>query len=408
MPADLTSAPPPPASPGAPGASGLPDQRPLIVHLIYSLDVGGLETLLVDCINRMPAERYRHALVCLTQYTDFAQRITQPGVQLFALNKPPGKALHIHWELWKLLRKLKPTVLHTYNLSTLEYAPAAMLAGTPVRIHAEHGRDARDPQGLNAKHNLLRRLMTPFVDRYVTVSADLARWLDQVVHIPSAKAQLINNGVDTEIYRHEPFQGGASPWGPEHFVIGTVARIQDVKHHKGLVDGFIALRALLPEQQHRLRLSIVGDGPLLPVLRAQVAAAGLQDVAWLPGARNDIATVLHGFSLFTLPSLAEGTPVSLLEAMACALPVVVSDVGGMPEVVNEGVHGALVPVADAAALGAALARYAMAPEMCRQHGAAGRQRVIQRYSMAAMLDAYLALYDELCRQKLGRQAAHAA
>ncbi|WP_229507375.1 TIGR03088 family PEP-CTERM/XrtA system glycosyltransferase [Pseudoduganella rivuli] len=381
------------------------DERPLVVHLVYALDVGGLETLLVDCINRMPPERYRHALVCLTHYTSFAERITQPGVEVHALHKPPGQAPGIHVKLWKLLRRLRPTVLHTYNLATLEYAPAAMLAGVPVRIHAEHGRDARDPQGLNPKHNLLRRLVAPFIDRYVTVSADLEKWLDQVVRIPRAKAQLINNGVDTDRFRHGPYQSGGSPWGPEHFVIGTVARIQDVKHHKGLVEGFIALRTLLPDQHHRLRLSIVGDGPLLPALREQVAAAGLQDVVWLPGSRNDIDTVLHGFSLFALPSLAEGTPVSLLEAMACALPVVVSRVGGMPEVVTEGVHGSLVPPADAPALAQALARYATDAELCRQHGAAGRQRVIQHYSMAAMLDSYLALYDELRQQKLGRPAA---
>jgi sugar transferase (PEP-CTERM/EpsH1 system associated) len=329
-------------------------------------------------------------------------------VEIYALNKPPGKALHIHWELYRLLRRLRPAVLHTYNFSTLEYAPAAMLAGTRVRIHAEHGRDARDPLGLNPRHNLLRRLVAPFVDRYIAVSADLERWLDQVVRIPAAKTRLINNGVDTDIYRPGPLPANTSPWGPGHFVIGTVARIQDVKNHKGLVDGFIALRALLPDQHHRLRLSIVGDGPLLPALRAQVAAAGLQDVVWLPGSRSDIPALLQGFSLFALPSLAEGTPVSLLEAMACGLPAVVSNVGGMPEVVAQGVHGALVPPSDTPALAAALARYAQDAQLCRVHGAAGRQRVIQQYSMAAMLDAYLALYDGLCAQKLGRNPIHAA
>jgi sugar transferase (PEP-CTERM/EpsH1 system associated) len=381
------------------------DTRPLIVHLIYALDVGGLEKLLVDCINRMPPQRYRHALVCLTTYGEFAQRITQPGVQIFALNKPPGKALHLHWQLGKLLRRLRPAVLHTYNFATLEYAPAAALAGVPVRIHAEHGRDARDPQGLNPKHNLLRRLMTPFIDRYITVSADLERWLGQVVRIPAAKTRLINNGVDTEVYRPGPPTPETSPWSPDHFVIGTVARIQDVKNHKGLVEGFIALRALLPDQRHRLRLSIVGDGPLLPALRAQVDAAGLQDVVWLPGSRSDIPALLQGFSLFVLPSIAEGTPVSLLEAMACGLPAVVSNVGGMPEVVTENVHGALVPPCDADALAAALARYALDPALCRAHGGAGRQRVIQQYSMAAMLEAYLALYDGLCAKKSGGAAA---
>ncbi|SFU47148.1 TIGR03088 family PEP-CTERM/XrtA system glycosyltransferase [Pseudoduganella namucuonensis] len=387
------------------------DKRPLVVHLVYALDVGGLETLLVDCINRMPAHKYRHAVVCLTRYTDFAAKITQPGVTLHALNKPPGLAPAIHWKLWRLLRRLRPAVLHTYNLATLEYALPAALAGTPVRIHAEHGRDASDPQGLNPKHNLLRRLMRPFVDRYIPVSDDLQRWLDQVVRIPGAKSQLIKNGVDTEKYCAAPFEAGPSPWSAQHFVIGTVARIQDIKNHAGLVRAFAALRERLgetdPARAARLRLSIVGDGPLLPALRLQVAQAGLEDLVWLPGARADIAALLHGFSLFALPSFAEGTPVSLLEAMSCALPVVASRVGGIPEVVTEGVHGTLVPPDDTAALAAAMALYATQPALAREHGAAGRLRVIQHYSMAAMLDAYVALYDALREQKTGRRAAHA-
>lgn len=385
-------------------------QRPLVVHLVYSLDVGGLETLLVDCINRMPTEKYRHAVVCLTRYSDFVKKITQPGVEVHALNKPPGLAPGIHLTLWKLLRRLKPTVLHTYNLATLEYAAAAMLAGTPVRIHAEHGRDASDPHGLNPKHNLLRRLMLPFVDRYIPVSDDLKRWLDQVVRIPAHKSLLIKNGVDTDKFAPAPFDAGDSPWGAEHFVIGTVARIQDVKNHAGLVQAFGRLRDLLRQSDaalaDRLRLSIIGDGPLLDKVRAQVAQAGLEQVVWLPGARGDIARQLHGFSVFTLPSLAEGTPVSLLEAMACALPVVANRVGGIPEVMNDGVQGTLVPLGDTEALAQALGRYAEQPALARSHGAAARQRVVQQYSMTAMLDAYLALYDTLCQRKLGRAAPH--
>jgi len=138
---------------------------------------------------------------------------------------------------------------------------------------------------------------------------------------------------------------------------------------------------------------------LLPALREHVAAAGLQDVVWLPGARSDVAQLVPEFSVFALPSLAEGTPVSLLEAMACALPVVASNVGGIPEVVTEQVEGSLVPPQDTEALAQALARYAQAPALAAQHGRAGRARIVQQYSMAAMVAAYTALYQRLCRQK---------
>jgi glycosyltransferase involved in cell wall biosynthesis len=178
-----------------------------------------------------------------------------------------------------------------------------------------------------------------------------------------------------------------------------VARVSDIKNHRGLVDAFIRLRALLPGHAASLRLSIIGDGPLLPALRAQVAAAGLDDVVWLPGARSDVAQLVPEFSVFALPSLAEGTPVSLLEAMACALPVVASNVGGIPEVVTEQVEGSLVPPQDVEALAQALARYAASPALASEHGRAGRVRIVQQYSMAAMVTAYTALYARLCRKK---------
>jgi sugar transferase (PEP-CTERM/EpsH1 system associated) len=369
------------------------DQPVLVVHLIYRLDFGGLETLLVDCINRMPAARYRHAIVCLTGYTDFADKITQPGVELYALDKAPGLGLGTHLALWKLLRRLRPAILHTYNLSAVEYNLTAALAGVPIRVHAEHGRDAGDPQGLNRKHNALRRLMAPFVDRYIPVSGDLQRWLSAVVGIPDAKNLLINNGVDTA-----HFHPGAPH--PEQFVIGTVGRVQDVKNQAALVDAFIALRAMLPGEHQRLRLVIVGDGPLRARLEEQVNAAGIADVVTLAGARTDIAELMRSFSVFALSSIAEGTPVTLLEAMACALPVVSTAVGGIPELVQDGVTGTLVPAGDSAALAAALASYAQDASLAARHGAAGRERIEKNNSVSAMVAAYAALYDALRKTKL--------
>ncbi|HEX9173232.1 MAG TPA: TIGR03088 family PEP-CTERM/XrtA system glycosyltransferase [Telluria sp.] len=374
---------------------------PLVVHLVYRLDIGGLETLLVDAINRMPAQRYRHAVVCLTDYTDFAQRITRPGVELFALHKPPGLGLASHLKLFKLLRRLRPAILHTYNLGTIEYAAVALAAGVPVRVHAEHGRDAGDPNGTNRKHNLLRRLLVPVIDRYVPVSSDLRQWLKQVVGIPDAKNQFIGNGVDTDRFRPGPVAGDpVEPWtGPGLFVIGTVGRLQDVKDQACLVDAFARLRQLLPAEADRLRLVLVGDGPLRARLADRIAAAGLQDVAYLAGPRSDVAPVMRSLSLFALPSMAEGTPVTLLEAMASSLPVVATRVGGIPELVVDGSTGTLVPAADPEQLARALASYVGDSDLARRHGAAGRGRVEQHFSMAAMLASYLALYDGLCQTK---------
>lgn len=377
--------------------------RPLIVHLTYIFDFGGLETLIVELINRMPVDSYRHVIICLTRYTEFVEKITRPDIEIYALDKPPGLAPETHVKLWKLLRQLRPSVVHTYNLATLEYGATALLAGVPIRIHAEHGRDAGDPTGSNRKHNLLRRLMVPVVNTYIPVSGDLQSWLRNTVKIPDAKNLLIDNGVDTE--RFHPAQGPRPrlPGMPDFdgcFVIGTVGRMQAVKDHGNLVDAFIALRERTPAARDKLRLVIAGHGPLHQAISDKVDAAGLRDVVWLPGARSDIPELLRSFDVFALSSIAEGTPVALLEAMASGVPIVSTRVGGVPELVLENETGLLAPARDHAALAAALDTYLTQPELRRQHGCASRKRVETHYSITSMVKAYSALYDKLCQDKL--------
>ncbi|MFZ6645826.1 TIGR03088 family PEP-CTERM/XrtA system glycosyltransferase [Undibacterium sp. TJN25] len=383
-------------------AQTLTNPLPLVVHLLYRLDFGGLETLVAECVNRMPADKYRHAIVCLTDYTAFSQKITRPGVEIHALHKPPGLGLGTHAKLWKLLRKLKPAILHTYNLAAIEYSFTAAMAGVPVRIHAEHGRDLSDPQGKNPKHNMLRRLLIPFIDCYVPVSRDLRQWLKDVIRVPEDKNLLINNGVDTAHFHPALGQASQEDAAARPFVVGTVGRVQDIKNHKGLVIAFQRLLELLPEYKDRLRLQIVGDGPLMAQLKEQVQTAGLSEHIWLAGARADIADLMRGFSVFVLPSFAEGTPVTLLEAMSSGLPVIASAVGGIPDVVSEQHTGILIQATDHEAIAASLADYYRQPEKAAAHGAAGRLLVEQRYSIAAMLLNYTRLYDALCQAKLNK------
>jgi glycosyltransferase involved in cell wall biosynthesis len=176
--------------------------------------------------------------------------------------------------------------------------------------------------------------------------------------------------------------------------------VQDVKDHATLLKAFVLLRERVPEQRDRLRLAVVGDGPLLGQLREQAAAAGVADLVWLPGARTDVADILRALSLFAMSSIAEGTPGSALEAMASGLAVVGTRVGGIPEVIEEGVTGHVVAPSDPQALAAALERYVRDPALAARHGAAGRERVLRHYNMAAMVSAYQALYDTLCERKL--------
>jgi len=372
---------------------------PLIAHIIHRLDYGGLENGLVNLINRIPPERYHHAIICMTDYTDFSNRITNSEVSLHALHKVEGKDPGIYLRLWKLLRRLKPDIVHTRNLSALEAAVVAWAAGVPGRVHGEHGRDSYDIDGTNRKYLLLRKLCQPFIQRYIPLSKDLEQWLKTLVHVPEKKIRQIYNGVDHERFSRENEKQGQLPFedsvGSERFVVGTVGRIQEVKDQLTLVRAVATLLEQKPEYREMLRLVIVGDGPMVPKLKSLVKSQDIQNVTWLAGARNDIPELLQSMDLFVLPSIAEGISNTILEAMAISLPVVATNVGGNEELVIKDKTGDLVPSRSPELMAKAIDQYINDTELCVFHGRAGRDRVENEFSMDTMVNGYLAVYDEL-------------
>ena len=142
-------------------------QAPLIAHILYRFDVGGLENGVVNLINRIPETQYRHVIISLTDATDFKQRISRKDVDIYCLHKKPGHDFGLYYRLWKLLRQLRPDITHTRNLAALEMVAIAMLAGVKRRIHSEHGWGMNDLHGANRKHQWLRRYMSKFTHCYI-------------------------------------------------------------------------------------------------------------------------------------------------------------------------------------------------------------------------------------------------
>jgi len=381
-------------------------EAPLVAHVIYRLDVGGLENGLVNLINRIPAGRYRHAIICLTDYSAFRQRIQRGDVPVFALNKPPGNSPITHFKLWRLLKQLRPDIIHTRNLGALEATVPAALAGVPVRIHGEHGRDIDDLDGTNTRRQIVRRLFKPFVHQYIAMSRDLESYLQHKIGVLPSRISQIYNGVDSKRFHPAGKNRDAVPYpdfsGPGHFVIGSVGRMQDVKDPLTLARAFVRLMQATPGSEQRLRLVMVGDGPLRERARMLLAEAGVDQYAWLPGERNDVASIMRSFDLFVLPSLAEGISNTILEAMASGLPVLATAVGGSPELVQAGVTGTLVPRDDPESMARAMRAYAESAELCRRHGMEARRTIERRFGMDAMVNAYMAVYDQLLATKTRR------
>ncbi|MBK9135254.1 MAG: TIGR03088 family PEP-CTERM/XrtA system glycosyltransferase [Betaproteobacteria bacterium] len=381
-------------------SGGFEAQPPLICHVVYRFDTGGLENGVVNLINHMPRAAARHMVVALTEVSEgFAARVRRRDVEFVALRKRPGHGVRLYPDLVRLLERCRPAVVHTRNLAALEMQPAAAWAGVPLRVHGEHGRDADDIDGSNRRHQWVRRAYSPFVHRYVALSRDLGDYLVQRVGIGEARVRQIYNGVDTLRFRPAEGPGGGreplpgSPFNdPRLWVVGTVGRMMTVKAQPDLARAFVLALQRTPALRERLRLVMVGEGPLRAEAQAILDAAGVAGLTWLPGERHDVPEVMRALDAFVLPSVAEGVSNTILEAMASGLPVLATAVGGNAELVSARRTGLIVPAGDAAAMADGLARWATQPDAARSLGRAGRVRAMQRFSLQAMVDAYLALY----------------
>lgn len=373
---------------------------PLIAHVVYHFGIGGMENGMVNLINHLPAGRFRHAIISLTDHTDFRRRILRDDVSFHDLDKRPGHDLGWHGRLATVLRELKPAIVHTRNLNALEAQFVAVWLGVPGRVHGEHGRDVFDLDGRNWKYNLLRRAARPLVQRYIAVSRDLAGWLTDTVGVRPQRVTQIYNGVDSARFR--PRDGERPGIGPAGFlagaglVIGSAGRMVAVKDYPTLVRAFIRLHAMAPDPQG-LRLILVGDGPDRESCQQLLETAGLAGQAWFAGNRDDVPELMRAMDLFVLPSLGEGISNTILEAMATGLPVVASRVGGNPELVHTGATGSLFTAGDADALARLLLEYAEDGERRQREGAAARARVEREFALERMAAAYQAVYEGLLR-----------
>jgi sugar transferase (PEP-CTERM/EpsH1 system associated) len=369
---------------------------PLIAHIVHHFRVGGMENGMVNLINHMPQGHFNHVVICLSDFTDFSERIRRDDVKFYALSKPAGRDVSWYFQLWRLLRKLRPDIVHTRNLSAIEGQFVAAAAGIRARIHGEHGRDMFDLHGENRKYNLLRKLVRPLVGHYIAVSRDLEQWLIHTVGVAPQRVSQIYNGVDSVRYSPRDSARAIGPDGfatESAFVIGSVGRMAEVKDYPNLVRAFIKLLEVEPTARQYARLVIIGDGVSRETCLTLLKDAGAEQLAWLPGERSDVPALMRNMNLFVLPSLGEGISNTILEAMSCGLPVVATQVGGNPELVENGVTGALVPVSDTECLTQTLLKYFRNKKLLEEQGENSRKKIESDFSMSAMVRNYLSVYE---------------
>lgn len=368
------------------------------MHVLNRLSVGGMERVALELIERTKS-RYDHHVVCLYDAGELAAGLRAMNIPVTAVNKRAGKDWLAYGRLHSALRGAKADIVHTYNIGTLDVGFWARLAGVRRVVHAEHGLNAADIGAPNRKYKLLRRAIAQIIDVFVPVSNDIANWLIKDVGLSANKVELIRNGIDTGHYRPQP---DAAIEALRHtlgfsvvptFILGTVGRLDPVKGFDTLIAAFAQLTEQHPELS--VGLVIAGEGPERNRLAQQIANSGLSDRAKLLGNRDDIDLLIPSLDVYLCSSISEGIALTLLEAMSSARPIVATETGGNPELIDDGRTGLLVPVGAAGAMADAIYRLLDDQKLAERLGADARKRVCAEFSIVAMQDAYEHLYDRL-------------
>jgi glycosyltransferase involved in cell wall biosynthesis len=371
----------------------------VVFQILPSLVVGGAERLVVHLMEHLSRERFSPVCICLESPlgTHYEARVRASGAPLYFLGKGAGASGSVLRQLNALFRQYRPTVVHTHIIG-LNYAYPLMLRyRTPARVHTVHNLAQREV-GVRVGAWVRMLAFRYHIGGVVPVAvADKVRaTIQQLYGYPDPP--LIPNGIPTDEYAPNP--DTRAQWRQAHgiepraTVLTHIGRFAVQKNHALLVEAFAQVRSDAP-----LYLLLVGGGELENAVREQVAALGLQERVRFLGVRADVADILRASDVFVLSSRVEGNPMSVMEAMAAGLPVVSTAVGGVPELVREGVTGLLVPSEDAGALAQAMQALVDDPVRRQAMGAAARQHAVAHFDIRHTVRGYEQLYETLlCRE----------
>lgn len=369
--------------------------------VVNNLDVGGLEKVVISLLRNLDRDRVQPSLICLNGPGKLFKELDLPLEDTLVLRKRQRKLGPVSVDLASLfavrrfLRDREVALVHAHNAAPLIYAGLARhtLRPRPAMLYSEHNQIYSASESARKKFKLYVRL----TDQIVAVSHDLERTLRQV-KVPRP-VEVIHNGIDGA--RFSQLDGGRVRAelgaGATDFLVGTGVVLSEQKGIKYLIQAarsVLERAAALPALAHRkIRFVVAGDGPLRAELES--AAADLGERFIFIGYRGDMPDFIAALDLYVLPSLWEGLPLALCEALAMGRPVVCTSVGGNPEVILDGENGFVVPPRDPAALAAAILNAAREPEQLRGFHAKNRQRFERGFSVRAMVDAHHRLFDRM-------------
>jgi glycosyltransferase involved in cell wall biosynthesis len=356
--------------------------------------VGGAEEMVLNLVRRLP-KRFEPMVCCIHEAGPIGEEIRRTGTRVDVLDLTPG--LRRPFDVGRIrgyLQQVQPTIVHTFLLTASLYGRlAAILARIPIVI----GTEVNIYERKRRHHAIAERLLMAGTDRVIVSAASVRDFYIAQVHADPAKVDVIYNAVDfaqTETTSSREEMRAALGLPANARVAGVIARLTEQKGHRFLFDALATTPALAD-----LHVLLIGGGDLHNDLVRRAESLGLSQRVHFLGPRRDLGNLLGAMDVFVMPSLWEGLPLSLVLAMGAGVPVVATAVAGIPEVVEDGRTGLLVPPGDAAALGAALARVVTDGPLRDRMARDAKASVLPRFGIDKYVASVADLYDELLSRR---------
>lgn len=366
-----------------------------VMQITHDLDLGGLQQVVYNICRTIDRDKFELSVLCLRKEGRLADSVRELNVPVYCVAPPPGRTDYFLFRrVASLLRLKNADVIHTHNTQPfIDGTLGAVLAGVRTIIHTDHARQFPD----KLRYMLAEKAMSLLSYRVVGCSEHTSMNLHKYERISKRKLITIENGIDPSRFRIEidPLekrrQLNIKASGP---IIGVAARLSAQKGIRYLIDAMPLVLQRIPNAT----LVIAGEGELEGELRERTAELNLHDSVRFIGPRNDIPELLKLFTVYVLPSLWEGLPMVILEAMAAGCPVIATDVGGNRRAVEDGVSGSLVKPAHSVELAESILRLLSSPSNLAQFRTAAVRKFEREFSADIMTGKYMKLYQ---RQEIG-------
>lgn len=354
-----------------------------------------MERGLLNIVNYGRHDRFRHVIICLTEAGEFARQLRSPSCQVIELRKKPGNDVRLAARIAQTVRESGVMVLHARGWPTLiETAFAARLSGIDATIYGFHGKTLSDLAGFGVIRRAAQAVALRSYRRVVTLNQCMRADLAKEAFLSEDRIQVIANGVDLNTFQPSVDKTALrARFGlpSARFILGNIARLDPVKNHEVILHALTCSRPGV----NRPYFLLVGEGEHRPVLEGTIRRMGLEEDVRLMGYSDQIADLLNCMDVYVQSSFYEGFSNTILEAMACGLPIVATDVGGTRDLFSDQQEGFLFRPDDSSALGALLSTLQAQSWRMKEMGSAARLRAVEHFSILRMVRTYEAMYSGL-------------